>query len=127
MCCLDVDKSTHIFQCAVATLRVVRTGGLFDRVTVPFEVTANGPDGATLSDLSLNRGALLFNQGEEFRVCVWGCVWVGVGVGIAVQGPALQNLRTSQMHTFIDHRNPLVTGASVMQCSMGISLARLNA
>lgn len=62
--CINVCSSS------VATLRVVRTGGMFDQVTIPFEVIASGPEGATLSDLSQSRGALLFNQGEEFRVRV---------------------------------------------------------
>lgn len=47
---------------------MIRTEGLFDQVTVPFEVIASGPEGATLSDVSLSRGALLFNQGDDFRV-----------------------------------------------------------
>lgn len=56
-------------SCLVAELRVVREAGLFGQVTVPFEVVAVSPEGAMMSDISLDRGALLFNPGDEFRVC----------------------------------------------------------
>lgn len=55
---------------AVAELRVERAGGLFGQVTIPYEVTTIGPDGAMPTDLSPDRGALLFNPEDQFRVCI---------------------------------------------------------
>lgn len=54
----------------VAQLRVVRTGGLFGEVTIPYEVIAMHPDseGAMLSDISPTRGALVFSPQQQSRV-----------------------------------------------------------
>ena len=69
MCLLQV--STAI----VAELRVVRTGGMFGQVTIPFEVMASETEGAMLSDLSSSRGSLFFDQNEQFRVTLVFHVW----------------------------------------------------
>ncbi len=52
----------------VAVLRVVRTRGLFGSVSVPYEVVAVSPSGATSSDLSSQRGALVFLPSETLQV-----------------------------------------------------------
>ena len=52
----------------VAELRVERTGGAFEQITIPFEVAAISPEGAMDTDLSLASGALFFNQDERFVV-----------------------------------------------------------
>lgn len=52
----------------VARLRVDRMRGLFEQVSVPYEVSAVTPEGAMLSDLFPTRGALVFNPGDSFMV-----------------------------------------------------------
>ena len=52
----------------MAELHVVRNGGSFGSVTVPFAVEAVGAAGSELTDLSPVRGALLFQPQELFKV-----------------------------------------------------------
>ena len=47
---------------------MIRERGLFGGVTVPYEVMGVSPAGAELSDLSVERGAVTFQQEETFQV-----------------------------------------------------------
>lgn len=52
----------------MAELHVVRSGGSFGSVTVPYVVEGIGPADSELTDLSPVRGALLFQPQELFQV-----------------------------------------------------------
>lgn len=58
----------YICYSVVAELRVMRTGGAFGEVTIPYEVVPVSPDGATTSDLLPNRGTLFFSPNDRFSV-----------------------------------------------------------
>lgn len=67
----------------MAELRVLRAGGSFGSVTVPYEVIIIGPAGAELTDLSPVRGALSFQPQELFQVCMHVCGIILIGMSEA--------------------------------------------